>query len=97
MSDSDEIKIPTVANIKNLLDPIFKKLEQIDIKLSDKNKSIVKSQYYRNNDLKVIFGFSSNTIIKYRETGILPYTKLGEVFLYEISEIENILNANKIS
>ena len=52
-------------------------------------------KYYRNEDLKKIFGLSNNTIIKYRLTGILPFTKLGDIFLYETSKIEKILKKNQ--
>lgn len=50
--------------------------------------------YYRNEDLKKIFGLSSNTIIKYRQTGILPFTKLGDIFLYDAAKIDKILDEN---
>lgn len=36
-------------------------------------------------------------MIKYRETGILPYTRLGDVYLYEVKVINDILNTNKNS
>lgn len=96
-NNSDEIRIPSVNTIKNLLDPIFKKLVQIDDVISNKSTQDTVSKYYRNNDLKDLFGLSSNTIIKYRETGILPYTKLGEIFLYEKKKIDSILKENSVN
>ena len=54
------------------------------------------TKYYRNKDLKKLFGISPNTIIKYRETGILPYTKLGDVYLYEKKELDRILEDNSV-
>jgi len=98
MTNSEqEIKIPTVNNIKYLLEPIFKQLEHIDMQIS-KNKSIINSiKYYRNNDLKQLFGLSNNTIIKYRETGVLPYTKLGEVYLYDVKVIDSIIKENTVN
>ena len=48
------------------------------IKLLNELKSLVENvpniNYYRNKDLKRIFGFSDNTIISYRDYNILPYT-----------------------
>ena len=92
---SPHIEIPSVQAIKHLLEPIHQRLDLIDAKLSTSDKPPSK-KYYRNNDIKELFGISSNTIIKYRETGILPYTHLGEVYLYEVKKIEEILKQNSI-
>lgn len=81
-------------SVKQLIDPLMFRLETIDSKINIQNK-LVASVYYRNEDLKKIFGLSNNTIIKYRQTGILPYTKLGDIFLYEAVKINKILNENK--
>jgi hypothetical protein len=62
----------------------------------EKSASTLKKGYYRNKDLKEMFGFSNNTIIKYREHGILPFTMLGDVYLYEIEVIHAILLNNKL-
>ena len=94
--DKDELIIPTIGNIKKLLEPIYCRLDKIDATVSAKQPTLNQTKYYRNQDLKKIFGLSSNTIIKYRETGILPYTKLGDIFLYEIKIIEAILIKNKV-
>jgi len=83
-----------IMDIKNIIDPLMVKLEEIDSKIS-KGKTL-KPAYYRNEDLKKIFGLSNNTIIKYRQTGILPYTKLGDVFLYDSVKIEETLRKNSI-
>ena len=97
MSDStEEIRIPTINTIKYLLEPIVKKLDHLSalFSISSSNNTIPK--YYRNNDLKRLFGLSNNTIVKYRETGLLPYTKLGEIFLYEVKHIDLILKENSV-
>lgn len=95
--DRDELIIPTIGSIKKLLEPIYSRLEKIDSSLNKPEIKPGQTKYYRNQDLKKIFGLSSNTIIKYRETGILPYTKLGDIFLYEIKIIESILTQNKVA
>nr|WP_315201568.1 helix-turn-helix domain-containing protein [uncultured Flavobacterium sp.] len=78
-----------------MLDPVLMTLERIDSKIDSKIK-ITTPRYYRNEDLKRIFGLSNNTIIKYRQTGVLPYTKLGDIFLYDSSTIDRILRDNEI-
>ena len=95
---SEELIIPTIGSIKKLLDPIYIRLEGIEISIKQSNqKSTSTIKYYRNYDLKQLFGLSNNTIIKYRETGILPFTKLGDIYLYEVSSIMQILNHNKVA
>jgi hypothetical protein len=92
-----EISIPSVRSIQILLEPIYERLANIESSLKSKPQKAIPMKFYRNADLKATFGLSSNTIIKYRDTGILPYTRLGEVYLYDIASIESILNNNKIS
>jgi hypothetical protein len=66
------------------------------IKLLYELKSLVEdvpnTMYYRNKDLKRIFGFSDNTIINYRDYNILPYTKIGDIYFYPVNEIKMLLN-----
>ena len=91
-----EINIPTVRNIQMLLEPILDRLSNIENSLKSKTEKSQSDGYYRNRDLKSLFGLSPNTIIKYRETGILPFTTIGDVYLYKISDIEAILCNNSI-
>lgn len=98
MNENNEIMLPSLGSIKKLLEPIYSRLEAIENRIkqsAQKTNQTVK--YYRNNDMKRIFGLSSNTIIKYRETGILPYTRLGDIYLYEVAALEQILTNNKVS
>lgn len=66
------------------------------IKLLYELKSLVEDvpnvDFYRNKDLKRIFGFSDNTIINYRDYNILPYTKIGDIYFYPVNEIKMLLN-----
>lgn len=91
-----QLMLPTMGGIKKLLEPIYARLDKIDSSISKPEIRQNQTKYYRNQDLKKIFGLSNNTIIKYRETGILPYTKLGDIFLYDIKTIEAILIQNKV-
>ena len=88
-----ERKLSFVMRVKQLIEPVIVRLEAIDSKISGQGK-VVRPVYYRNEDLKKIFGLSNNTIIKYRQTGVLPFTKLGDIFLYDAVKIEKILHEN---
>ncbi len=97
MNENNEIILPSLGSIKKLLEPIYSRLEAIEYQIKQTTQKTNQSvKYYRNNDMKLIFGLSNNTIIKYRETGVLPYTKLGEIYLYDVKEINTILNRNKV-
>jgi hypothetical protein len=91
-----ELKIPSVRSIQMLLEPIYERLTNIENSLKNQNLKSAPKKYYRNADLKSLFGLSSNTIIKYRETGTLPYTRLGDVYLYEVNVVEQILKRNNV-
>lgn len=82
-----------MMEMKELIGPVVAKVERIDSKISQ--GKVLRPEYYRNEDLKKIFGLSNNTIIKYRQTGILPYTKLGDIFLYDSGKIDKILKSNQ--
>lgn len=88
-----ERELSFLMRVKQLIEPIMIRLETIDSKISGQSK-VTRPVYYRNEDLKKIFGLSNNTIIKYRQTGILPFTKLGDIFLYDSAKIEKILHEN---
>lgn len=92
--DVKKKKLSFLMKVKKMIDPVVVKLENIDSKINSRGND-GRPVYYRNEDLKKIFGLSPNTIIKYRQTGILPYSKLGEIFLYDSSQIEKILQENK--
>jgi hypothetical protein len=96
-NETGEFTIPSVRSIQLLLEPIYERLANIESSLKSKPQKAIPIKYYRNADLKAIFGLSSNTIIKYRDTGILPFTMLGEIYLYDIASINEILNSNKKS
>jgi hypothetical protein len=92
----DNLLIPSISGIKNLIEPIDYRLQRIENLLQKQPKSNNSKKYYRNNDLKELFGLSNNTIIKYRENGTLPYTRMGDVYLYEAKEIHDILEKNRV-
>jgi hypothetical protein len=81
-----------VMKVKELIEPVLARMETIDSKITQ--GKVLRPEYYRNEDLKKMFGLSNNTIIKYRQTGILPFTKLGDIFLYDATKIDKILHEN---
>ena len=93
MGNNSQLVLVPIDKLESLLNPVINKLVVIEKNLNKKTTSS-KRGYYRNKDLKEKYGLSPNTIIKYRESGIIPFTMIGEVYLYSIKQIEDILEMN---
>ena len=84
------IELVTNEDVKNELLPILKELAEIKSYVD----KVAPKEYYRNKDLKAIFGFSDNTISDYRSDNTIPYTKLGSIYYYPVRDINTILEQN---
>jgi hypothetical protein len=73
------------------MEPVIKLLEEIKSKFDQIRQP---KKYYRNSDLKKLFGLSDNTICTYRDKNILPFSRMGEIYYYPIADIENLLSKN---
>lgn len=92
-NNDSHLVLLSIDKLQGLLNPVLDKLVVIERNLN-KKATEHKVGYYRNKDLKDKFGLSPNTIIKYRESGIIPFTMIGEVYLYPIKQIDDILKMN---
>lgn len=90
-----EINLPSLEGIKTLIEPLYERMQNFESELQKMPKKRPMSKYYRAKDLKELFGLTNNTIIKYRDNGILPYTLLGGVYLYDAKAIDEMLEQNK--
>jgi hypothetical protein len=86
-----QIEILTLDDVRQIIEPLIVTINNLINKI---NQFDMKKEFYRNSDLKEVFGFSDNTIIKYRNENKLPYTKIGEVYYYPVEEIKKILEQN---
>ncbi len=71
--------------------PVINLLEEIKSKF---DKIRQPKKFYRNSDLKELFGLSDNTICTYRDKNIIPFSRIGEIYYYPISDIDNLLSKN---
>jgi hypothetical protein len=92
-NNNSQLVLLSAEKLESILYPLINKLNSIEEKLK-KEKVKHEDAYYRNTDLKAKFGMSSNTIIKYRESGIIPYTMIGELYLYPKAQFDNLLKKN---
>ena len=84
------IELVTIEDVKNEMLPVLKELAEIKSYVG----KVAPRQYYRNKDLKDIFGFSDNTISDYRNDNTIPYTKLGSIYYYPVKDINIVLEHN---
>lgn len=87
---SKTFEILTLEDIRGEISPILSELEELKSTIT--NTSLKK--YYRNKDLKKVFGLSDGTINDYRNKNTIPYTQIGSIFFYPIKEIDDILKQN---
>ncbi|MBZ0328264.1 MAG: helix-turn-helix domain-containing protein [Altibacter sp.] len=92
-NNDSHLVLLSIDKLQSLLNPVLNKLVVIEKYLNNK-ATTHKVGYYRNKDLKEKLGLSPNTIIKYRESGVIPFTMIGEVYLYPIKQIDDILKMN---
>ena len=92
-NNDSQVVLVSIDKLESLLNPVINKLVVIEKNLNKKT-STNKVGYYRNKDLKDKLGLSPNTIIKYRESGIIPFTMIGEIYLYPIKNLDDILKIN---
>ena len=90
---NSQLVLLSTDKLESLLNPVLNRLDDIDKKLNKKT-STHNLAYYRNKNLKENFGLSPNTIIKYRELGIIPFTMIGDVYLYPINQLNDVLKMN---
>ncbi|MFZ4614471.1 MAG: helix-turn-helix domain-containing protein [Bacteroidia bacterium] len=86
-----QMQIPSIEEFEALLIPLENELKQLNLKLKEQTHI---PKFYRNKDLKQIFGLSDNTIAAYREKGNLPYTRIGDIILYPVDKLNEILLQN---
>jgi len=84
------IELVTIEDFKNEMLPVLRELAEIKSYVG----KVAPRQYYRNKDLKDIFGFSDNTISDYRNDNTIPYTKLGSIYYYPVKDINIVLEHN---
>lgn len=84
------IELVTIEDFRNEIKPVLQELNQIK---SYVNANTPK-RYYRNKDLKNLFGLSDNTIKDYRDKNIIPFTFIGTIPYYPILEFNKILEQN---
>lgn len=59
-------------------------------------KLTVSPQYYSNKELRELLNVEEKLIRKYREQGMLSYSKVGDKYWYSQHDVIEFLNKNKV-
>ena len=79
--DLREFKMELLDDIKNLL---------------TKQSSGKIKRYLKSSEVMDLLQISPGTLQNLRINGTLPYTKVGGIIYYDVEEIQNIMDANRV-
>ena len=85
----------TIITTEDLLEFKMELLDEIKKLLQNQSGQTVK-KWLRSPEVREMLGISSGTLQNLRINGTLPYTKVGGVLYYDYSEINKVLEQNKI-
>lgn len=80
----------------NELKQEIKNLKNLCSILIEHTKNNVVKPFYTNKDLPKLLGVGQNWIKKYRDEGYLPYTQVGDKFLYSYEDIMFFYQKNRL-
>ncbi|MVT07742.1 helix-turn-helix transcriptional regulator [Chitinophaga tropicalis] len=53
-------------------------------------------RWMRSEEVKALLGISTGKLFRLRKLGILPYAQIDRVFLYDVSDVDQMLSERKI-
>ena len=75
----------------------FRSLLLTDLKEIFNASGKPQKQWLKSNEVRKLLNISTGTLQNFRINGTLSYTKIGGTMFYAYSDIEKILDANKIN
>ena len=75
----------------------FRSLLLNDLKEIIQSKPQQTKQWLKSNEVRKLLNISSSTLQNLRINGTLTYTKVGGIMYYENTDIEKLLNSNKVN
>jgi hypothetical protein len=75
----------------------FRTLLLNDLKEIIKTKPIQQKQWLKSNEVRKLLNISPGTLQNLRINGTLTYTKIGGIMYYDQTDIEKLLNGNKVN
>ena len=86
----------TILTTDDLYDFKLELLEEIK-KLMGQSNPMEAKMYLKSSEVMEMLSISPGTLQNLRINGTLPYSKIGGIILYELKEIERVLEENRVS
>ena len=83
--------IVTIEDLQNLKQDLLVEFQKI---LSQRPGTLNK-KWLKSYDLMKLLGVSHGTIQNFRDSGMLPFTKIGGVIFYDIDDVQKMIQDNK--
>ena len=81
---------------KTQWEAIVSKVRDLTLKVSMlKDKCVTQPQYYNNKELRKVLGVEERLIQKYREQGLLAYSKIGDKYWYSQQDVLDFLEKTR--
>ncbi len=81
---------------KQMWDTLVSRVQDLTLQISHiQEKLSVSPQYYSNKELRELLNVEEKLIRKYREQGLLSYSKVGDKYWYSQHDVIEFLNRNK--
>ena len=81
---------------KTQWEAIVSKVRDLTLKVSMlKDKCVTQPQYYNNKELCKVLGVEERLIQKYREKGLLAYSKIGDKYWYSQQDVLDFLEKTR--
>ena len=88
MTEKKEMLLIEKTQWESLVSKVGDLTQQVSIL---KESYVPKSQYYTNKELRILLGVEEKLIRKYREQGLLAYSKIGDKYWYSQQDVSNFL------
>ena len=75
----------------------FRRLLLNDLKGIIQSKPLQQKQWLKSNEVRKLLNISPGTLQNLRINGTLTYTKIGGIMYYDQTDIEKLLNGNKVN
>lgn len=75
----------------------FRTLLLNDLKGIIQSKPLQQKQWLKSNEVRKLLNISPGTLQNLRINGTLTYTKIGGIMYYDQTDIEKLLNGNKVN
>ncbi|RTY87419.1 DNA-binding protein [Flavobacterium ranwuense] len=75
----------------------FRSLLLNDLKGIIQSKPLQQKQWLKSNEVRKLLNISPGTLQNLRINGTLTYTKIGGIMYYDQTDIEKLLNGNKVN